>query len=61
MSKKQRSKAIDRAEKVIQNRIYMLQEKIDKGREPEKADRFQEEIDELLVFMEVIADYGRGN
>ena len=61
MSKKQRSKAIDRAEKVIQNRIYMLQEKIDKGREPEKANRFQEEIDELLGFMEVIAEYGRGN
>lgn len=61
MSKKQRSKAIDRAEKVIQNRIYMLQEKIDKGREPEKIDRFQEEIDELLGFMEVIAEYGRGN
>ena len=61
MSRKQRSKAIDRAEKVIQNRIYTLQEKIDKGREPEKADRFQEEIDELLGFMEVIAEYGRGN
>ena len=60
---KQRSKAIDRAETVIQNRIFELQKKIEvvKERWPEdmyglrweeKANGFQEEIDELLAYQE---------
>ena len=63
MSKKQRSKAIDRAETVIQNRIYELQKKIENVKERwpedmcglrwmEKADAYQEEIDELISYQE---------
>ena len=65
MSKKQRSKAIDRAETVIQNRIYELQKKIENVKErwpedmyglrwEEKANGFQEEIDELLSYQEAL-------
>lgn len=69
MTKEKKSPAISRCEAIIQARIWSLQEKIEKVKDRwpedscglrwmEKADKYQQEIDELVEYSEQLKASG---